>query len=94
MENNEPSLSNDEMGRVSISTIRRAKGLEWSDVYVPYFNQGFMPMGARNDDDETEEQHEDVDQGKGGRRHLPNCISAMQCDRCDKSCARRFQDMY
>eukprot|EP00978_Attheya_sp_CCMP212_P033911 scaffold139459_cov31-Attheya_sp.AAC.1 len=28
---------------VTISTVHRAKGLEWNDVYVPYFNQGFMP---------------------------------------------------
>ena len=30
-------------GRVCISTIHRAKGLEWSDVYSPLFNQGLFP---------------------------------------------------
>ena len=29
-------------GRFSISTIHRSKGLEWSDVYSPFFNEGLM----------------------------------------------------
>eukprot|EP00978_Attheya_sp_CCMP212_P008547 scaffold20041_cov39-Attheya_sp.AAC.1 len=33
----------DDKEGVTISTVHRAKGLEWNDVYVPYFNQGFMP---------------------------------------------------
>ena len=33
--------------KVSISTIHRAKGLEWCDVYVPFLNDGLLPMGYR-----------------------------------------------
>jgi len=36
--------------RVTISTIHRAKGLEWKDVYVPFFNEGYMPAKFREDD--------------------------------------------
>lgn len=38
VEHEEPCF--DDVGRVSISTVHRSKGLEWSDVYVPYLNQG------------------------------------------------------
>ena len=35
--------------KVAISTIHKAKGLEWSDVYVPYFNEKFMPIAFREE---------------------------------------------
>ncbi|KAL7542189.1 hypothetical protein ACHAXR_011588 [Thalassiosira sp. AJA248-18] len=82
VENEESALSNDEVGRVSISTVHRSKGLEWSDVYCPFFNQGFLPTDARDENGE----------GEQGQRHLPNC-GAMQGDRCDKSCAQKFQEL-
>ena len=75
----EESVSDCDAGRVSISTVHRAKGLEWSDVYVPYFNQGCLPTNYMDDSDEVQP-------------HLSDC-SARQGDRCDKSCAQVFQEM-
>ncbi|KAL7544795.1 hypothetical protein ACHAWF_011213 [Thalassiosira exigua] len=82
VEDDKPNTSGDKSGKVSISTIHRSKGLEWEDVYIPYFNEGFMPTTARSQDDEEER----------GQRHLRNC-NAMRGDRCDKSCAEAFQNI-
>eukprot|EP00392_Amoebophrya_sp_AT5.2_P013092 g13203.t1 len=35
--------------RVTISTIHRAKGKEWKYVFIPHFNEGFLPAAARAD---------------------------------------------
>ena len=42
----DPDASED---RVAISTIHRAKGLEWGDVYLPFFNEGFMPAAMHEE---------------------------------------------
>ncbi|KAJ1679769.1 hypothetical protein EV182_001369, partial [Spiromyces aspiralis] len=36
---------------VTISTIHQAKGLEWPVVFVPHFNEGFLPMSPRKPND-------------------------------------------
>ena len=33
-----------------ISTIHQSKGLEWDAVFVPHFNEGFLPSAYRDDD--------------------------------------------
>ena len=33
-------------GKISVSTIHAAKGLEWKVVFVPRWNQGFIPSRA------------------------------------------------
>jgi superfamily I DNA/RNA helicase len=43
----EESVKEDD--RVTISTIHRAKGLEWSEVYIPFFNEGYMPTSFREE---------------------------------------------
>ena len=50
-------LSNDDVynkdndkNAVTLSTIHRAKGLEWPVVHIPAFVQGVMPMDVRMDD--------------------------------------------
>lgn len=37
--------------KVTISTVHRAKGLEWNEVYVPFFNEGYMPTAFHDGDD-------------------------------------------
>ena len=32
--------------RVAVSTVHRSKGLEWTDVYSPYLNEGLMCVAA------------------------------------------------
>lgn len=61
--------------KVTISSIHRAKGLEWSDVYVPYLNQEFLPTSYRDDDARS--------------RHVKNC-NALTGEKCNKSCAAYF----
>jgi len=78
VENEEPSI--DKKEKVSISTVHRAKGLEWSDVYVPYLNDSYLPTHA---------QKVDVDRGIG-ERHLPDCTDR---DKEHCSCVRRFQEI-
>jgi superfamily I DNA/RNA helicase len=73
-EDNDPSKNND---KVSISSIHRSKGLEWSDVYVPYFNQGFLPTGFYAGE-EKEKDYEGGDEEekyerRRAERHLPDC---------------------
>jgi len=43
--------------RVVLSTIHRAKGLEWSVVAVPYFNDGLFPCAYRPDEDPLGGRH-------------------------------------
>ncbi len=62
--------------KVSISTVHRAKGLEWSDVYVPYLNEEYLPTSSR-------------DNGAQNSRHLSDC-DALNGGRCDKKCAASF----
>ena len=61
--------------KVSISTIHRAKGLEWSDVYVPFFNQEFMPTRYRP--------------SEGSERHQQGC-NARDGGSCNKECAEFY----
>ena len=70
--------------KVSISTVHKAKGLEWSDVYVPYFNQRFLPT----------EYREESDDDPIPKRHKSGC-SAREGDRCNQKCSewfRKFDD--
>jgi UvrD-like helicase C-terminal domain len=53
----EATLSFAEMG-VNISTIHAAKGLEWDVVFVPHFNQGFLPAHGKGDDAVEQIRHE------------------------------------
>ena len=62
--------------KVTISSVHRAKGLEWSDVYVPYLNDGFLPTSYR-------------EEGPKRTRHLSGC-DAMNGGRCDKKCNAYF----
>ncbi len=62
--------------KVTISSVHRAKGLEWSDVYVPYLNDDFLPTSYR-------------DEGSQNLRHVTNC-DALTGGRCDKDCAAYF----
>ena len=34
-------------GLLTISTVHRAKGLEWKGVYVPFFNEDFLPTSYK-----------------------------------------------
>eukprot|EP00984_Skeletonema_dohrnii_P021094 scaffold10438_cov102-Skeletonema_dohrnii-CCMP3373.AAC.2 len=61
--------------KVTISSVHRAKGLEWSDVYVPYLNEGFLPTSCRDDEVPL--------------RHVSNC-NAIIGGKCDKECAAYF----
>lgn len=73
--------------KLIISTVHRAKGLEWSDVYVPYFNQIFMPTEYRSDNETDEEKER-----QRGDRHLHNC-DAKEGGRCTQSCSRILREM-
>ena len=64
-------------GKVSISTIHRAKGLEWNDVYVPFFNQGFLPTLYRP--------------SQGSERHRNGC-HAREGGLCNMKCADWFSN--
>lgn len=65
--------------RVSISTIHRAKGLEWKDVYCPWFNEGLMPMEFREE------------KGNRAQRHVGTCASRLpDGSHCDKNCAQFY----
>ncbi|KAJ1918364.1 hypothetical protein H4219_002645 [Mycoemilia scoparia] len=44
---NEGNKEKNEVRAVIISTIHQAKGLEWPVVFVPHFNEGFLPMLPR-----------------------------------------------
>ncbi|EOD13054.1 hypothetical protein EMIHUDRAFT_247128 [Emiliania huxleyi CCMP1516] len=66
--------------KVSISTIHRAKGLEWCDVYVPFLNDGLLPMGYR---EET---------GNTAQRHKPQCAARRANGHCDLNCARAYRE--
>ena len=82
------AVSKDEEGgeggddRVTISTIHRAKGLEWEEVYVPYFNEGFMPTKFREADETIP------------TRHQPNCAARLNDGRkCNLDCERYYCNM-
>ncbi|KAK1742420.1 ATP-dependent DNA helicase, UvrD family [Skeletonema marinoi] len=64
--------------KVTISSVHRAKGLEWSDVYVPYLNEEFLPTSCR--------------EGEVPLRHVSNC-NAIIGGKCDKECAAYFASM-
>ena len=81
VEEDESTLNNHEAGKVSISTIHRAKGLEWKDVYVPFFNDELMPTKPR----------EDLHPSGDGERHVRGC-SARSGNRCDRSCRAFFAE--
>ena len=49
--------------RVSVSTIHRAKGLEWQLVVGAFFNEGLLPMAFREAD------------GNRAQRHVRNCAA-------------------
>lgn len=36
-------------GQVTLSTVHRAKGLEWDEVYVAGFSEGLMPLDSRTE---------------------------------------------
>mmetsp|Transcript_12298 Transcript_12298/g.40998 ORF Transcript_12298/g.40998 Transcript_12298/m.40998 type:complete len:761 (+) Transcript_12298:59-2341(+) len=63
--------------RVVISTIHRSKGLEWSNVFVPFFNDTFMPCGFQPP---RETPH---------TRHAPEC-RARRDAMATCGCAQRF----
>jgi superfamily I DNA/RNA helicase len=72
----------DEDDRVTISTIHRAKGLEWNEVYVPYFNEGYMPTQFRENGG-----------NKISIRHHNDCaLRANSARQCNMGCARRNAD--
>lgn len=86
--------------KVTISTIHKAKGLEWSDVYVPYLNEGFLPTICRNDGPDDEESTGGLDDNEENAkqkarkpmRHISSC-SAREGGRCDKNCTAWFQKL-
>jgi len=43
-------------GRVILSTIHQAKGLEWSAVFIPWCAEGMIPLGRALSDPEGEEE--------------------------------------
>jgi len=43
-------------GRVIMSTIHQAKGLEWSVVFIPWCAEGMIPLGRALADPEGEEE--------------------------------------
>lgn len=71
----DPDASED---RVAISTIHRAKGLEWGDVYLPFFNEGFMPAAM----------HEE--KSNRAERHAQGCAARGNAQ-CNKDCAAYFR---
>jgi hypothetical protein len=81
--------------RVTISTVHRAKGLEWKAVFVPFFNEGVMPCVFRNNKDKDDE---DIESGDGGgassdlERHRSGCpVHKSTTGVCDGRCARHFE---
>ena len=82
--NGDGAESDMEEDRVTISTIHRAKGLEWEEVYVPFFNDGLMPTKFREDDDP-----------RIPARHLRTCPlrrgKGGPLDRC--GCAQHYADL-
>eukprot|EP00550_Attheya_septentrionalis_P002922 CAMPEP_0198300718 /NCGR_PEP_ID=MMETSP1449-20131203/49182_1 /TAXON_ID=420275 /ORGANISM="Attheya septentrionalis, Strain CCMP2084" /LENGTH=1103 /DNA_ID=CAMNT_0044002609 /DNA_START=42 /DNA_END=3350 /DNA_ORIENTATION=- len=68
---------------VTISTVHRAKGLEWNDVYVPYFNQGFMPTDFRKETIISD------------RRHVESCSARTKDGTmgCNSNCKEYFSEM-
>jgi len=51
--------SESEGGQITLSTVHRAKGLEWDYVFIPGFSEGLMPLANRSelDDDEAGFSH-------------------------------------
>lgn len=70
-----------EADKLTISTIHRAKGLEWEEVYVPFFNEGFMPTMFR----------EDGNSQIPSRHHLGCDIRARGVNTCQ--CATQYADI-
>lgn len=77
----------DEDDRVTISTIHRAKGLEWKEVFVPYFNEGFMPTQFREEDKTIPTRH--IQECSARRPPVIQANGLTQfCKQCD--CARHY----
>ena len=72
-----------DQGKASLSTIHRAKGLEWREVYSPWFNQGLMPSKFQEERD-----------GNKAQRHVRGCAAFGQdgTGACNKDCARHFRE--
>ena len=66
---------------MNISTIHRSKGLEWSDVYSPFLNEGLMPSAFREDS------------GNTAQRHVQGCAARDSFNgQCNKDCASFFHE--
>lgn len=68
----------EEDDRVTISTIHRAKGLEWDEVYVPFLNESYLPTNFRKDNINSLFV-----------RHISGCSAQNEKNgiTCDKNCA-------
>ncbi|KAJ8611152.1 hypothetical protein CTAYLR_003578 [Chrysophaeum taylorii] len=66
--------------KIVISTIHRAKGLEWRAVFVPYFNDGLFPCEYRT-----------TDHSRGHlARHLPDCPKRGSTTEAPCACAAQL----
>ena len=71
--------THDPEDKVSLSTIHRAKGLEWRDTFVPYVNEGLMPCAFKEEKANT------------AQRHVRDCAARQPgCD-CNKNCAAFYK---
>jgi superfamily I DNA/RNA helicase len=65
-------------------------------VYVPYFNQGFLPTeywAGKEDDDVKKSCTEEVKyESRRATRHLPQCRGC-KGGRCNKNCAMIFEEL-
>lgn len=68
-------------GRASLSTIHRSKGLEWLDIYSPWFNEGLMPTAFQEERD-----------GNKAERHVRGCDAFRDGGKCNKDCKRFFAE--
>jgi superfamily I DNA/RNA helicase len=66
---------------VTISSVHRAKGLEWCDVYIPFFNDGFLPTSFRDSDNSKQ-------------RHRPACPTRMGESPGKRTCDEQCQEYF
>ncbi|CAB9515526.1 Probable DNA helicase II homolog [Seminavis robusta] len=77
MDDTEGGLDGKQDNRVTLCTIHRAKGLEWNDVYVPFFNEEYMPTSFQDFDSHyLPTRHQ-----RGCHARVPGCVipCSMNC---------------
>jgi superfamily I DNA/RNA helicase len=82
-ETSEPDISgkSTDAETVTISSVHRAKGLEWCDVYIPFFNDGFLPTSFRDSDNSKQ-------------RHRPACPTRIGESPGKRTCDEQCQEYF